>query len=143
MPFKSDRQRKKVMSLLSRFKQLPQQYHAFQHKREIKAEHKLAKEEKETEAELTKEQSAMEKQLAFEKRRMQLQKEREELAKLKHERFAMSPTGRFLSKAGEYAKTGLQQVQRATQESEPRRTYKHKVKRQKRESDDEITFGSD
>jgi len=141
MPFKSDAQRKKVMSLLTRFKQIPQQYHAFQHKREIKAEHKLAKEEKETESELTKEQSAMEKQLAFEKRRMLLMKEREELSKLKHERFAMSGTGRFLAGVGRYTKSGLQQVQKYTQESSPRRSYAKKHRKQHRERDEEITFG--
>jgi hypothetical protein len=115
MAFRNDRQRKAF------FAGLKQKYQGWQHKREVKSEHKLQQETKQTEAELAKEQVHMSKALQFEKQRMQLQKEREELAKLKSERFQMSKTGRFLSATKKYSIAGLHNVQRYTQQPTPRR----------------------
>jgi hypothetical protein len=133
-----DSQRK---AMFAKLKNLPTQFRRWEHKREVKKEHDVERDIKETEKKLTQEQEMMHKRLELERKMAVLRKEQEELANLKRERFQSSTLGRGLTNLGQYAKKGLITVRDATQQqSRPARTYKRKGR--KRDSDDgEITFG--
>jgi hypothetical protein len=128
-------------AMFAKLRGLPTKFKQWEHKREVKKEHDVERDIKETETKITKEQELVHKRLELEKRISTLRKEQEELSKLKRERFQASTFGRGISNLGQYAKKGLIGVRNATQQS---RTRTYRKKGRKRDDDDgEILFGSE
>lgn len=139
MPFKSDNQRKAVMSKLSlwqKAKMLPKRY-------ERCREHKIETDIKDTEKKLTEEQKLVEKRLALEKRMALLRSEQEELARLKKARFESSTLGHAWSNIKTGAGKAVEYTQRATEAVSREERPRRRNTRKRDDDDGEMLFGVD
>jgi hypothetical protein len=143
MTFKSDRQRKAVMSKLStwqRIKRIPTEYERYKHKQEAAHEKAVEKEIEQTQRQTEKEVELAQKRLELERKLATLRKQKAELAQLKHERFEASTLGKAWSGLKHGAEKTVEYAQRATDQAE--RGTRRKSKR-KDDDDGEILFGVD